>query len=203
MNLCGLFSTAYLPPIAYYMATIQYSSIVLEKQEHFIKQSYRSRCDIYGVNGKLSLIIPLKKRKNKTLTKDIQISYEHPWQNLHWRSFEAAYRSSPYFEYYEDDLIPFYQNRKNNFLIDFNQELFEKINQLLKLEISIKWTEEYLKETKECNDHRNLAAKKHPTSLNAYPQVFESKHGFLNNLSIIDLLFNEGPGSVDYLKSSR
>lgn len=200
-----LLPTAYLPPIQYYSKLIAYPEIIIEHFEHFPKQTYRNRTYIYSPNGKQNLVVPLKSRTERTLTKDIRICYNDPWQKLHWRSFEAAYRRSPYFEYYEDDLRPFYTEPKFEFLIDLNMALIEFINTSLKINCAPQPTSTYEKEYKEMDDYRSTISPKKELSsdttfkVKEYSQVFDNKHGFIPNLSIVDLLFNHGPRSVEYL----
>ena len=164
--------------------------------EHFVKQSIRNRCDIYGANGKLQLTIP-KQRKgsDKTIIKEIQISYKQSWQKEHWNAIVSSYNSSPYFEYYKDELQPFFE-QEEILLIDFNCKLQAVILKLLQEEKDIKTTTEYLHQgdfTDLRNHKWNLGKQK------KYDQVFMEKYGFIPNLSILDLLFNLGPESSDYL----
>lgn len=164
--------------------------------EHFVKQSIRNRCEIYGANGKLRLTIP-KKRKgsSKTIIKEIKISYKEDWQKLHWNAIESAYKSSPFFEYYQDELEPFFKKKESN-LVDFNNKLQEVILELLQEDKCPDFTTSYHHKT-EFSDLRN-----HDFILDnssKYNQVFMEKYGFIPNLSILDLLFNLGPESSDYL----
>lgn len=186
----------YLAPVDYYVALLKYPTILFEAHEHFVKQTYRSRCSIYGPNGVIKLVIPVQHTGERTKMKDMRIAYTEPWQKLHWRSFEAAYRSSPFFEYYEDDLAPFYQ-KKFDFLVDFNEQLQSKVLELLKTELSFSMTNSYEEKYPDTTDYRNeFHTVSEPTP---YTQVFDSRHGFIPNLSIADLLFNEGPHAADYL----
>jgi hypothetical protein len=201
----ALFSIAYLPPIQYYSALVKYSEISIEHYEHFVKQTYRNRCYIYGTNGKLALTIPIEKRSERTITKDIRISYTYDWQKVHWRSIESAYRCSPFFEFYEDDFVKFFLEEKNIFLVDHNEKLFLLINSLLKIKVNLKKTDRYEKEYIGTDDYRNTISPKINGSPDinfspkVYKQVFDNKYGFINNLSIIDLLFNQGPNSADLI----
>lgn len=198
----AIFSTAYLPPVQYYSALLKHDALHLELYEHYPKQTYRNRCYIYSPNGTQLLTIPLIHAGERTQTKDIKISYSDQWQMQHWRSFEAAYKRSPYFEFYEDILRPFYETKKNNFLIDFNRELFEAVNKLMKLNFSFTPTTEYFKSYSDITDLRDSISPKTregQSEFKKYTQVFENKHGFISNLSIIDLLFNHGPKSGEYL----
>ena len=191
-----LLSTAYFGPISYYAILLQHPDCSIELHEHFIKQSIRNRCDIYGANGKLQLTIP-KQRKgsSKTIIKEIQISYKQDWQKQHWTAIQSAYNSSPYFEYYKDELQPFFE-KEEILLIDFNHKLMVVILKLLQEEKEVKTTTEYLHKGN-FSDFRNH--KWNTEKQEKYDQVFMEKHGFITNLSILDLLFNLGPESADYL----
>jgi hypothetical protein len=196
-----LLSTAYLPPIEYFIYPHKAPGICIEKYENYIKQSYRNRCYTYGPNGKQALTLPVTKPfGTKTFVKDIRISYLQRWQSIHWRSIEAAYNSSPFFMYYKDNFFRFY-NQKIPFLIDFNTGLTEVLLNALGIKKEIHFTASYEFTPTELVDLRYKLSPKEE-SLFAFPQytqVFSTKHGFINNLSIIDLLFNEGPSSIDYI----
>ena len=191
-----LLPTAYFGPISYYAILLQHPNCSIELHEHFVKQSIRNRCDIYGANGKLQLTIP-KQRKgsSKTIIKEIQISYKQNWQKEHWSAIVSSYNSSPYFEYYKDELQPFFE-KEEVLLIDFNNKLQVVILKFLQEEKDIMPTTEYLHQGNfsDLRNHKwNLRKQKR------YDQVFMEKHGFIANLSILDLLFNLGPESADYL----
>jgi hypothetical protein len=191
-----LLSTAYLAPIEYYAILLQETDCSIELHEHFVKQSIRNRCDIYGSNGKLQLTIP-KQRKgsSKTIIKEIQISYKQDWQKQHWTAIQSAYNSSPFFEYYQDELHPFFET-KETLLVGFNQKLQKVILGLLQQEDNTSFTKEFQHQGS-FSDFRNHKFKS--KNLQRYDQVFMEKHGFIANLSILDLLFNLGPESGDYL----
>tara|TARA_B100001059_G_C17713933_1_gene516961 strand:+ start:150 stop:767 length:618 start_codon:yes stop_codon:yes gene_type:complete len=192
-----LLSTAYLAPISYYAILLKQNNSMIEYHEHFIKKSIRNRCDIMNTNGRLSLSIPVnRKTKTKTKISKIKISYAENWQKNHWKSIVSSYNSSPFFEYYKDKLKPYFL-KEEEYLIDFNNNLQKEILALLKIKSKITYNSIY-KRTGDFTDLRDNNAVKINTI--SYDQVFMEKHKFINNLSIIDLLFNMGPESLDYLQ---
>lgn len=181
---------------------IKNDAIVFEVEDNFQKQTYRNRCNIYGANGKLQLNIPIIHSKGqRQKTKEIKIDNSSNWQVQHFRSLQTAYRSSPYFEFYEDDIKPLFE-QKQEFLLDFNIKCHEFVINALQENIPYSKTEIY-NVNSGLNDFRNLSiARKEPNyNLKKYTQVFENKHGFISNLSILDLLFMEGPSTEIYLKN--
>ena len=199
-----LLPTSYLPPLAYVAEIAHHGEVLIESHETFHKQTYRSRCEIYGANGILPLSIPVfKPGGSHTKTKDIQISYHNGWQHVHWISLLSAYNASPYFLYYKDYFEQFYF-KKYKYLIDFNTELLETIIRLIGKKCVISYTEQYKNKCIDVIDMRNAFNKRgktKPSILVSYYQVFSCKYGFLPNLSIVDLLFNEGKQSLNYLFS--
>ena len=196
--------SSYLAPILQFCICMKEKEIMLEVHENYKKQTYRNRTYIYGANGALMLNIPLEKGRNHTAMKDKKISYEADWRQLHWRSFESAYRSSPFFEYFEDDLRPFYEGKEVSFLVDFNEKLEEKIKELLSVQYTKKPTEHYMELPAEEDWRVKIHPKKHgweqQVEFPEYLQVFADRFGFIQNLSIVDLLFNEGPNARKYLE---
>ncbi len=192
----------YLAPIAYYGHILQCDGeILLETHENFPKQTYRNRATIHAANGSFDLTVPIKKNRGekRTLIKDVQISYDEDWQRMHWLTLQSAYRRSAYFEFYEDDFVEFYKN-KYNLLLEFNQEFNSLILRLLKISREFSKTTEYLPAYSDLLDLRTSFHKKENLASNTpYFQVFEPKNGFIPNLSIVDLLFNQGPHSKSYL----
>lgn len=197
----ALLLPTYFPSISQFAAMIQADSVTFEMDDNFQKQTNRNRLYIYSPNGLQLLNIPVKhsvERHQKT--RDVKIEDAFNWQKLHLKSLEAAYRSSPFFEYFEDDFRPIFK-KKHTFLTDLNLEAFEIVCNCLGLEADYEKTIEYFQETPDFADFRYLAnGKKDTTQIQPYTQVFEEKHGFINNLSILDLLFNEGRHALDYLE---
>lgn len=200
-------SSAYLAPVQHYTKLYQYASgtIYKEVQENYVKQTYRNRCTIAAAGGALSLSVPIEKPDSlKCLTKDIRISEHGNWRHLHWHALLSAYNMSPFFEYYEADFAPFYE-KKYDFLFDFNEELEALVCDLLDLHPTIRPTSAF--EAELPSDFRYAIRPKHPAedpafSPQPYYQVFQEKHGFLPNLSIVDLLFNMGPEGLLVLRDS-
>ena len=192
---------AYLPSVEYMSWVINQKKLYFLTSGNYQKQTYRNRAEIYGPNGKLKLIIPVTKNKGSKHQKDIETMVDNNslWQKNHWRSLQMSYRASPYFEFYEEDFYPFYNNKISS-LMELNISLIKIILKLLKFEIPI---EE--KNHNKVNEKRDLIISKKivDASILKYNQVFIDKHGFLPNLSIVDLLFNLGPESLDYLKNLR
>ena len=205
----ALLSAAYLGPVQYYTKFFMYDEVMIEIRENYQKQSYRNRCIILSANGKLSLTVPVTKDQQKVLTRDLRIDNSLEWQKNHWTSIESAYSASPFFEFFMDDFWPFY-NRRYEFLLDFNMELQDMLLSHLEIDTPVKFTEEYHKtpppDTDDYRDEihpKNRSNKQDSTFQPAfYYQVFQDRYGFIPNLSIIDLLFNEGPNAENILKQS-
>jgi hypothetical protein len=195
-----LLSTAYLAPVSYYRQINSHSQVVIEKHCNYVKQTYRNRCVIATANGLQVLSIPIEKPDSlKCPTKDIRIAEHGNWQHLHWNAIVSAYNSSPFFEYYADDFLPFYE-KPQKFLFDFNETLRELVCKLLDISPNINYSSVYITDTEnETDDFRETIHPKKPfteTDFKPYYQVFTEKYGFQANLSIIDLLFNMGPEGV-------
>ena len=196
----ALFIPTYFSPISQYQALLNSNSIIFEVEDNYQKQTYRNRCYIYGANGKQLLNIPVSipKSTKKTKSKDILVENSN-WQKQHYKSLEAAYNHSPFFEFYKDDLQKLF-SKKYTYLLDVNLDSFAFIMEALELSKEYSLSKVY-EETK-LNDFRNLAdsKKKVEISFLSYIQMFDQKFGFLKNLSILDLLFMEGPNSINFLK---
>ncbi|WP_026724842.1 WbqC family protein [Flavobacterium sasangense] len=199
-----LIHPTYFPSISHYVAMLQADSVTFEMEDNFQKQTNRNRMYIYSPNGVQMLNIPIKHSKDKHQKyKDVRIENDFGWQKNHFKSLEAAYRTSPFFEYFEDDFRPLFE-KKHEFLMDLNLEIFQLVNDSLGINIQPEKTTEFFHEVSDYIDFRPLVnGKKDTTQLQEYTQVFNEKHGFINNLSILDLLFNEGRYAVDYLKNQQ
>lgn len=193
----------YLPPISWFSVFMNAENeVTLEQCENFPKQTYRNRTNIYGANGKLSLIIPISHTGKREL-KEIEVSNREDWRKLHWKSIKTAYQSSPYFEFYEDKLIKLFES-KENYLLDFNMKGLEILQQILKTEKAYSLNEEYIKNPDEINFREKFSAKvSSEYEMDNYYQTFSDKLGFLSDLSILDLICNKGPESVTYIKNIK
>lgn len=188
-----LLSTAYLPPLNYLSNLIDAEQVVIEKQEHFVKQTYRNRCEILTANGKWSLSIPLVKQADKEIISQKRISYAEDWQKQHWRAITSAYKNSPYFEYFEDELRPFYET-KYEFLFEYNTQLLKAILNILRIKKEISFTNLFEETPIGITDLRKLSEINNPdvSVMKPYYQVFADKTCFTPNLSCLDALFNIG-----------
>lgn len=198
----ALIYPTYLPNIATYMVMVQKNEVIFEVHDSYQKQTYRNRCYIYGANGKLSLNIPVHySQNNRQNTKAIKIDNSSKWQSTHWKSIESAYKTSPFFEYYEDDLVKLFSSTKT-YLLDFNFECIAAINSCLGYDMSESKSKQFTKTNSE-TDYRFLVNARQETKVKTpnYIQVFQDKHGFINNLSVLDLLCNEGPNALNFLKN--
>lgn len=195
-----IYPTAF-PNIAHFWAIVNADHIHIEVSDNYQKQSYRNRTEIYGANGKLALTVPVSyTQKNRQLYKDVKIANEEPWQLLYLKSLQSAYSMSPFFEYYIDDLMPLFEKRFD-YILDFNLRCLDVLLSSLQLNITPKKTLGFEKTPKDKSDFRHLV--KRNTKVNSfepYTQVFTEKHGFISNLSVLDLVFNEGPNTELYLK---
>ena len=197
-----LLSTAYLPPVEYF-AFLLSGDVLIDGEERYQKQSYRNRAVILNGNGVLNLIIPTVHDQKMGIVKDVRIEYVTPWQRAHWRSIESAYNNTPFYLYYKDALKPFFE-QKFDFLFDFNTQLTQTLLKALQVDVNIRISESFVP-----YEENDLRLEIHPKRVHKpdyrfflnkpYYQVFEDKFGFLPNLSVIDLLFNEGPQAASYL----
>lgn len=200
-----LLELQYLPPVAYFSLLAGAPAVYLEQHEHYVKGSYRNRCHIAAVNGVQRLSIPLRKGKNQQAgIREVQIAYDEPWQSRHWHAIRSAYGNSPFFEHYADVLGPFYKKKGFTRLWDWNLELLQVLMGLTGVKPPLHFTEEYDPSPAGMLDMREAVHPKRPLAEGvaapvAYPQVFEDRHGFLANLSMLDLLFCAGPAAGRYV----
>ena len=195
----------YFPSIASFVAIAKAKTVTFEVCDNYQKQTYRNRMFIYGANGKLSLTIPVvHTQNNRQLCKDILISEDTNWQDLHWKSIQSAYSSSPFFEFYQDDLLPLF-TAKYKYLLDFNFNCLEVIYDCLEIPFEYETTKVFEQTINYATDYRNLVNNKKEIQqpFQSYVQVFDDKHGFLPNLSIMDLICNEGPNALMYLEAQE
>lgn len=201
-----LIESQYLPPLAYFALLSTATELIVEKYEHYEKQSYRNRCYINTSLGIQPLIVPLTEKHGKAIISEVRIDYSQKWLNNHWRAIQSAYGKAPFFEYYSDDLHDaLFQ--KPAFLYDLNHNLLTMCLKWLKSNISVAETSSYVKEPdKTMTDYRSVLNPKKADSCNRfyksvpYSQVFGSK--FVHNLSVIDLVFCEGPGALSIVRAS-
>lgn len=201
----SLLSSAYCAPIQWFQKLNRYDAVVIEQHDNFLKQTFRNRCVIATANGTQTLTIPVEKSDgDKCLMRDIRISDHGNWRRLHWNALATAYGDSPFFDYYADDLRPFYEQRFA-FLLDFNMQMTAKLCELLDITPNISLSEEYVKDVESSvDDFREVIRPKHPMPdadfiPKPYYQVYAQRHGFIPNLSILDLLFNMGNEALFYL----
>jgi hypothetical protein len=204
-----LLPLSYLGPLQLYCRYYKSGRIMIEQYDTYQKQTYRNRCDIYGANGRLSLSIPVEHVKGRRLkVKDVTIDYSTDWRKLHWKGIESAYNSSPYFEFYRDTFEPYYRN-DFKFLFDFCIQLNHVILNILNYKLKPVLTQEYVfhNDLLNTSDLRELIHPKRSYendpgfAVIKYNQVFSEVHGFIPNLSILDLIFNMGPESGRILSS--
>ena len=196
-----LLQTTYFGPIQWYQKLYRYNSSLIEQYDSYQKQTYRNRCVIATANGLQALTVPVE--HNSQLVKDLRISDHNQWRRVHWNALQSAYSESPFFDYYADDIRPFFE-KKYEFLIDFNESIRQTICNLLDIQSKVEYTSGYEKQMEGVDDYREVINAKHPQAdadfqPRRYWQVFEGKHGFQANLSILDLLFNTGNEAIFYL----
>ncbi len=208
----ALLQTTYFGPVQWYQKLARYDHCLIEQYDSYQKQTYRNRCVIATANGLQALTVPVEHANkqptaNSQLIKDLRISDHNQWRRVHWNALQSAYSESPFFEYYADDIRPFFEQRYD-YLIDFNEAIRQKMCELIDIYPKVDYTTEYLPtfNTQHSTQHdfREVIHAKHPLpdadfQPRPYWQVFQHRYGFQSNLSILDLLFCMGPESIFYL----
>ena len=193
----------YFPNIFSFKTIINSTNILFEVNDHYVKQTLRNRTSIHAANGKLNLSVPVKfSSTKKEKYKDIRICYDSDWQKIHLKSIESAYKNSPFYDFFEDYFINFY-NKKEKFLVDLNFSSIRLIFEILEKELNCNFTNEYLEKYIDLTDYRSLLTNKNfneKVDFKNYTQVFQEKNGFIENLSSIDLIFNKGLDFEDFIK---
>ena len=201
-----LLPSLYLAPVSYYACLAQHGKAVVEQYENYQKQTLRNRCRIASPNGVLPLTIPVVKPDTpKVLMRDTRISDHGNWRHLHWQALTSSYRRTPFFEFYADDFRPFYE-QKWEFLVDFNMALQETVCRLIDLDVTVTRTASYRGDSQLSTFNSLIgfaASLVEELSTPSYYQLFSDRHGFMPDLSIVDLLFNMGPESILYLKRCK
>ncbi|MBR9756482.1 MAG: WbqC family protein [Algicola sp.] len=197
-----LIHPTYFPSIAHFVAMVKADTVVFEMADNFQKQTLRNRTYIYAANGRLLLNVPVVyTQKNRQRYREVKVFNDENWQRNHWKSLLSAYSTSPFFEFYSDELAPLFKKEFTN-LMELNLETIRLICDCLQLDLNVAETTDFEKDVQDKTDLRALVnAKLEQPKFDAYQQVFSEKHGFINNLSILDLLFNEGPNTLNYLQS--
>ena len=199
----ALLQTTYFGPVQWYQKLNRYDHCLIEQYDSYQKQTFRNRCVIASANGVQALTVPVEHSDDKMLTKDLRVSDHNQWRRIHWNALQSAYSESPFFEYYADDIRPFFE-KKYAYLIDFNEEIRQKICELIDIHPDVEYTQAFTANNSPIKDFREVIHAKHPQpdadfEPKSYWQVFQHKHGFLPNLSILDLLFCTGPEAIFYL----
>lgn len=206
----ALIELHYLPSVQFFSKLLAYRQLIIEQHENYQKGSYRNRCHLVGANGLQILSIPLKKGKHQKLPiQQVEISYTQPWHTQHWRTIRSAYANAPFFPYYSEPIQALYEQKPSH-LFAFNRQLLKLLCELLGLQGKIIYSTSYNPDPeKDTRDLRGSISPKIKTSskdmhFDPYPyaQVFAERHGFLPNLSILDLLFCTGPQAIDILRKS-
>ena len=206
----ALLQTTYFGPIQWYQKLYRYDQTLIEQYDSYQKQTYRNRCVIATANGLQTLTVPVEHSvnsqelsANSPKVKDLRISDHNQWRRIHWNTLQSAYSESPFFDYYADDIRPFFEKRYE-FLIDFNEAIRQTVCDLLDIHPNVSYTSDFSLQPSAIDDYREVINAKHPQAdadfqPRRYWQVFEDRHGFQANLSILDLLFNMGNEAIFYL----
>lgn len=195
----------YFPSIVQMATIVQADAVCFEIHDNYQKQTYRNRAYIAHSNGKLLLNVPVKHSKEgkRQKTNEVKAEDSFPWQSQHWKSLQSAYRTSPFFEFYEDELEPLFLKAPTG-LMDHNLKIYELLSEIIGIDKPVSYTTTYQLHPENMDLRFLVEAKKEKVyTLDSYTQVLEASHGFLTNLSVLDLLFNEGPNAFHYLENQK
>ncbi|MDR0982239.1 MAG: WbqC family protein [Culturomica sp.] len=202
-----ILNTAYFPPVQFFGKLKKYRNVLIEQWEHYEKQSYRNRCIIMTANGIMQLTVPIRKPDTDNFfTKDTEIDYSTNWQKIHFKAIESAYKRSPFYDYYIEDFMPFFTD-KEKYLLTLNDKIIKKLVELIGLDVEISYSKDFIKQSEDYLDLRNVIhpkksrriAEDNDSIYKPYYQTFNDRYTFVPNLSVLDLLFNMGPETADYL----
>lgn len=203
----ALLQTTYFGPVQWYQKLHRYDCCYIEQHDSYQKQTYRNRCVIATANGPQALTVPVEheasNKQEASKTKDLRISDHNQWRRVHWNALQSAYSESPFFDYYADDIHPFFE-KKYTFLLDFNEAIRQTVCALIDIHPNVVYSSAFMVQGPASKDFRDVIHAKHPQhdddfTPKPYWQVFQHRYGFQPNLSVLDLLFCMGPESIFYL----
>ncbi len=203
----ALLQTTYFGPVQWYQKLHRYDCCYIEQHDSYQKQTYRNRCVIATANGPQALTVPVEheacNKQEASKTKDLRISDHNQWRRVHWNALQSAYSESPFFDYYVDDIHPFFE-KKYTFLLDFNEAIRQTVCALIDIHPNVVYSSAFMVQGPASKDFRDVIHAKHPQhdddfTPKPYWQVFQHRYGFQPNLSVLDLLFCMGPESIFYL----
>lgn len=203
----ALLQTTYFGPVQWYQKLHRYDCCYIEQYDSYQKQTYRNRCVIATANGPQALTVPVEheacNKQEASKTKDLRISDHNQWRRVHWNALQSAYSESPFFDYYADDIHPFFE-KKYTFLLDFNEAIRQTVCALIDIHPNVVYSSAFMVQGPASKDFRDVIHAKHPQhdddfTPKPYWQVFQHRYGFQPNLSVLDLLFCMGPESIFYL----
>ncbi len=196
----SLLELEYFASAEWFKLFLTSEQVLIEQYEHLVRGTHRSRCVVAGPNGKIILSIPLQRGRNqRTIMKDVKIGYEEPWQQLHVKTLNSCYRRSPYFEFFEDEVIHFFE-KKYSYLIELNIASLEWIQKILTTNKEYTLTTNYEKHPENILDYRNeFDSNISKQTISPYMQPFADRNGFVGNVSMLDMIFCLGKKSLEQI----